>query len=459
MADNVVLDEDRPWQELERLLDEGSHDNLEAYIADLAPSDVARCIARLDAAHRDIILGALDAGTAAELLEQLSDAQGLALMEHTAPDKAAAIVQELPSDSQADLIASMPAESAASILGEMDPDVADATRALAAYPADSAGGLMVREFVFFLGTSTVREVIQDLRRRADELEELAIQYIYVVAESGVLAGVLRLRDVLLAKGNRLVSEIMINKPAAVGVTAGLEELLDRFEATGFLGLPVEDEQGRLVGLIHRAGLDEAFDERSELRRLKSQGIVGGEELRSMPVLRRSSRRLSWLSVNILLNLLAASVIAAYQDTLSSVIALVVFLPIISDMSGCSGNQAVAVSMRELTLGVIKPIDVFYVWRKELMVGAINGVVLGLLVGLLAYLWQDNLALALVVGLALALNSLVAVSIGGAVPLVLQRLGKDPALASGPILTTLTDMCGFFFVLRFATLAMPYLVPA
>ncbi|MGK0265459.1 MAG: magnesium transporter, partial [Planctomycetota bacterium] len=119
----------------------------------------------------------------------------------------------------------------------------------------------------------------------------------------------------------------------------------------------------------------------------------------------------------------------------------------------------AVSMRELTLGVIKPIDVFYVWRKELMVGAINGVVLGLLVGLLAYLWQDNLALALVVGLALALNSLVAVSIGGAVPLVLQRLGKDPALASGPILTTLTDMCGFFFVLRFATLAMPYLVPA
>ena len=157
--------------------------------------------------------------------------------------------------------------------------------------------------------------------------------------------------------------------------------------------------------------------------------------------------------------MAASVIAGYQDTLSAVISLAVFLPIISDMSGCSGNQAVAVSMRELTLGVIKPVDVFYVWRKELAVGLINGLVLGVLLGVTAYLWQGNVALSLVVGIALALNSLVAVSIGGAVPLLLRRFGKDPALASGPILTTLTDMCGFFLVLKFATFAMAHLLPA
>ena len=173
----------------------------------------------------------------------------------------------------------------------------------------------------------------------------------------------------------------------------------------------------------------------------------------MPVRVRSSRRLSWLSVNILLNLMAASVIAFYQDTLSSVIALAVFLPIISDMSGCTGNQAVAVSMRELSLGIIKPGETFRVWFQEIRVGLINGLVLGILLGLAAFLWKGNIYLGLVVGGALAINTLVAVSIGGTVPLILKKLNVDPALASGPILTTITDMIGFFLALSFATIAL------
>ncbi len=171
----------------------------------------------------------------------------------------------------------------------------------------------------------------------------------------------------------------------------------------------------------------------------------------MPTLLRSRRRLSWLSVNILLNIVAASVIALYQDTLARVIALAVFLPIISDMSGCSGNQAVAVSLRELSLGVVKPFEVLYVAAKEAVVGLVNGLVLGLLVAAAAWLYAGNAWLGLVVGGALAINTVVAVLIGGTVPLVLRRRGMDPALASGPILTTITDMCGFFLALSFASL--------
>jgi magnesium transporter len=450
---------ERPWEDLERLLDEGQREPLVAYFEQLAPAEVARCIDRLDSDHRDMVLGSLDAETAAELLEHLTEAQGLELMENAEPAQAAAIVEELSSDWQADLLAAMPAESAESILEQMDPEAAQAARALAAYPSDTAGGLMMREFVFFEETASVKHVIEELRRRADEIEDLSIQYIYVVNANGALTGVLPLRDVLLARGNRLAGDVMIAKPATVSVAADMDAVLDMFEETGFLGLPVADDQGQMVGIVHRSDVDEAFEERAERRRLQQQGIVGGEELRSMPVWRRSYRRLSWLSANIVLNLMAASVIAGYQDTLSAVISLAVFLPIISDMSGCSGNQAVAVSMRELTLGVIKPVDVFYVWRKELAVGLINGLVLGVLLGVTAYLWQGNVALSLVVGIALALNSLVAVSIGGAVPLLLRRFGKDPALASGPILTTLTDMCGFFLVLKFATFAMAHLLSA
>ena len=187
------------------------------------------------------------------------------------------------------------------------------------------------------------------------------------------------------------------------------------------------------------------------------GILGGEELRTMPLRTRSARRLSWLSINIVLNIIAASVIAFYQDTLTAVIALAVFLPIISDMSGCSGSQAVAVSMRELSLGLIRPAEFLHVFRKEAVVGVVNGVMLGLLLGAVAFLWKGNAVLGLVVAGALSLNTIIAVCIGGTVPLLLRRFGQDPALASGPILTTITDMCGFFLVLSFASAALPWLV--
>ena len=173
----------------------------------------------------------------------------------------------------------------------------------------------------------------------------------------------------------------------------------------------------------------------------------------MPLLQRSGRRLSWLSLNIVLNIIAASVIALYQDTLAAVIALAVFLPMVSDMSGCSGNQAVAVSMRELSLGLVRPNELARVLAKEAGIGLLNGLVLGLMLGAAAWFWKGNPFLGLVVGGALALNTFVAVSFGGLIPLALKRMKLDPALVSSPLLTTVTDMCGFFFVLSFASLML------
>ena len=146
-------------------------------------------------------------------------------------------------------------------------------------------------------------------------------------------------------------------------------------------------------------------------------------------------------------------IAAYEDTLQAVIALAIFLPMVSDMSGCSGNQAVAVSIRELTLGIIRPKDFLRILKKEGLLGIINGVVLGIILGTIAAIWKDNAYLGLVVGSALALNTVLSVILGGLIPLVLKRFKADPALASSPILTTCTDMCGFFLVLNLASLAL------
>ncbi len=439
---------------LERLVDDGNAEALGSLIEELDPGEAARALDRLDADTQSRVLTTLDPERAALLIDEISDVQAASLIAELEPAHAAAIVTELPSDERADLLNELVHEDREAILGAMPADSAVAIRELASYEPNVAGGLMVTEYAAVDESATLAEIIDVLRDRS--VVTFDVQYIYVTSGEGRLVGVLRLRDLLLSSPKRIARDIMVRDPHSVDVRAPLDDLDDFFAHHTFLGVPVVDVAGRLVGVVRRHDVEEAVGERIEDEFRKTQGIVGGEELRSMPVWRRSTRRLSWLSVNIGLNVLAASVIAFYQDTIASVISLAVFLPIISDMSGCSGNQAVAVSMRELSLGLATPRDVARVWTKEVSVGMLNGLVLGVLIGAVAWLWKGMPALGLVVGGALMLNTIVAVSIGGTVPLLLKRLRMDPALASGPILTTVTDMCGFLLVLSFATLMLPTL---
>ncbi|MFT5286975.1 MAG: magnesium transporter [Planctomycetota bacterium] len=452
-----INDENEVREEFERLVEDGDGEGAQAALEQLSVGETAHLVSRLDEEEQEQLLVTLTPLDAADLVEQLSDAQAADIVERLDPAQAAAILRELPSNEQADLLAALDDDDAEEILAELEPEEAQEARQLSSYAGDVAGGLMATEFLTYSDTALVGEVIEDLRKKADEYEDEDTQYVYVSSTTGALAGVLRLRDLLFARSRRPVSEIMIANPMTVLVTASLDELADHFERHAFLGLPVVDDQQRLLGVIQRADVDEALSSRSQTAFMKAKGIVRGEELRTMPIWSRSATRLTWLIPNIVLNLIAASVIGRYQDTIEAVVALALFLPIISDMSGCSGNQAVAVSIRELTLGLVKPRELFYVWSKEIRVGVINGLALGTLISAIAWAWKGNAWLGLVVGGAMMLNTMVAVSIGGAIPLVLKRLGVDPALASGPILTTATDAFGFFLVLSLATALLPQLV--
>jgi magnesium transporter len=393
----------------------------------------------------------------ASLLELLSDAQTVAIIEDLPPAQAAAIVEELPSAERADLLGELPVADAAAILEHMPPAEASGTRILLQYPPDSAGGLMITEYVSYPDRFSVGDVVDDLRDQGERYSDYEIQYCYVMDDEAKLIGVLRLRDLLMAPHALPVRSLMLRDPLHVQVDAGLDNLKQFFDDHPFVGVPVTDSQGVLVGVVRRSAVEEALGDRATEAFLAVTGLIGEDELRTMPVLHRARRRLSWLSINIVLNVIAASVIAFYQDTLAAVIALAVFLPIISDMSGCSGNQAVAVSIRELTLGLVKPYEFLRVIVKEGAVGLINGIALGILLGGVAMLWKGNLYLGLVVGSALMFNTLVAVLLGGLIPLALKGLKQDPALASGPILTTVTDMVGFFLVLSFASAMLTLLM--
>ncbi len=425
-------------------------------LEDLGPEDQRWTWARLNDEERDQVVHLLEKEDLADLVQHLAEAQAIELLEDLTPDEAADIVEELPDEVGGHLLRGMDDEESSAIIEKIEDEDKQELRERIEYEWDSAGGMMSEAALAFPSHASVGEVLDDLSANAEEYADHDVQYAYVVDGEEKLQGVLRLRDLVLTPRFTKLAEIMIGSPHSVRVDETLRELADFFEDHNFIGLPVVDDRGRLKGVVLREAVREALADNSASDYLRSRGIVGGEELRSMPLAGRCLRRLSWLAPNIVLNLVAASVIAANESTLAAVIALAVFLPIVSDMSGCSGNQAVAVSIRELTLGTLRPRDFLLVFFKEGAVGVINGLVLGALLGAVAAFWKGSVILGLVVGGALALNTILSVLIGGLVPLMLKRFKVDPALASGPILTTCTDLCGFFLVLTIAKMFLDQL---
>ncbi|MEZ4483246.1 MAG: magnesium transporter [Syntrophotaleaceae bacterium] len=443
----------KPWERLLELVEAGDGDHLLEFLNSINPMDTALAISRLRMEDQSRLFSMLNPVDAAEVIEDITDTHAADLIEDLSPEQAAAILGELDSDLVADLLGELDDEDAQAIIDQMEPEEAEEARQFLEYSSDTAGGLMISEYLDYRIDQKIGDVHVDLQANRQEYVDYHVQYIYVTDQAGRLCGVLRMHDLLFLSHSSALSSVMISQPLSVSVDATLEDLRNFFEEHALFGVPVVDADNRLLGVVLPEAVEEAKCKRGVRQFLGFSGIVGGEEFRSMPLLLRSGRRLSWLSLNIVLNIIAASVIALYQDTLAAVIALSVFLPMVSDMSGCSGNQAVAVSMRELSLGLVRPGELARVLVKEAGVGILNGAVLGLMLGVAAWLWKGNAFLGLVVGGALALNTLVAVSFGGLIPLALKRLKLDPALVSSPLLTTVTDMCGFFFVLSFASIML------
>lgn len=445
--------QERPWDYLTRLIETGDAVLLLAFLDHMSAAETARAISRLSHEAQGKLFGLLAPEDAADIIEDISDTQAVDLIEDLPPEQAAAILEELDSDHTVDILGDMDADEVEAILSHMTAEDAEEARQFMAYPADTAGGMMISEFLSFSAGTTIKAVLDELQENREEYADYHVQYFYVTDEEEKLCGVLRMHDLLFPARTKTLEQVMISNPLRLPVAAGMDEMREFFADHDFFGVPVVDPDDRLLGVLLPESVDEAEQEESIQQFLGISGIIGGEEFRSMPLYNRAGRRLSWLSLNIVLNIIAASVIALYQDTLAAAITLAVFLPMVSDMSGCSGNQAVAVSMRELSLGLVRPTELLRVLGKEVSLGVINGLALGLLLGGVAFFWQGNAWLGLVVGGSLAANTVVAVSLGGLLPLLLKRLKMDPALVSGPLLTTVTDMCGFFFVLSFASLVL------
>lgn len=424
-------------------------------IARLHPVEAAQVVSNLSQEDQDALFDLLSAVEAADVLDQMQTPDQVAILSAMTAEEAAHIVEEMAPDEAADVLSHISPLRTFEILSRMRHEQAEEAQKLLAYPEDSAGALMSTEFMAFPETLTIAETIERLRRSLVAQNTERFNYLYVTDGKGRLVGVLVVRDLIIKHPQLLISQIMHAKVVSVLVTTPRREVGRIFRQYNLHALPVIDNNQKIIGIITADDAAELIHELATEDVLKLEGI-STEQTRSMPWWKISRLRLSWLSVNIFLNMVAASVIAYYQDTLRAAIAVAVFLPIISDMSGCSGMQSVAVSVRDLALDRTKSRDFVEVFLKEFTVGIVNGAVLGLQIGLVAWLWKGEIILGAVVAFALWINTILAVVIGGLLPLGLKRFRLDPAIASGPVLTTITDMAGFATVLSLATRFLPFL---
>ncbi len=430
---------------LPELLRAGRIDEFVRRALELEPADLADVLSSLDEDERLTAVRALPPEVSGEALIEMPEEEHaedtLAALE---PEQAADIVDELADDDAADILQELEPEEQERILSEVE-DRSDVDRLLA-YDEESAGGLMTTHVVTVFDTVTAGEAIEEIRRQAEEME--GFYQVFVVDPANRLVGLLPLNQLVTSPPGRSVREFM--EPAEITVTPDRDQeevarLMARYNVPS---IPVVDGNGVLLGRVTFDDVIDVVEAETTEDLLQFGGVSASEEL-GAPWRGAVRSRLPWLYVNLLTAFAAASVVLVFSDAIQELKWLAVFMPVIAGMGGNAGTQALAVSVRRIALGQVPAGSEGRIVGKEMLVGLVNGFSNALVAGAIGWLAAGP-QFGAVVALAMTANLAVAGFAGAFVPLLLERLKIDPAIASSIFVTTFTDMCGFFLLLGLAT---------
>jgi magnesium transporter len=419
----------------------------------LHPADVADSLQRLPVDEALATLRQLSKVDAAAVLAELDEELRPRLIEGLSSPELAGIIAQLDHNAAADVLAELPEERRPEVMAGLPTEEKAKVDTLLIYRPDTAGGIMSDRFIRLRTDQTVQQCLETLQGKADETEG-GISYLYVTNETGRLVGIVSMRDLVFRGRQRTIGDIMSREVKHVAVDDDQEKIAQLFEHYHYLALPVLDRDGRLVGVVSaRQVMDVMQEEATEDMQL----MVGlsGEERALTPWQKSIKGRLPWLCINLATAFLAAAVVGMFESTIAKWTALAVFLPIVAGQGGNAGVQTLTVIIREMALGEMTIGDGRKALVKEVILGILNGIAIGVLVGFIGWFWKGNIVLGVVVGVAMLLNMVAAALSGVLVPYTLKALRIDPALASSIMVTTVTDVAGFFFFLGLAALAMQW----
>lgn len=412
----------------------------------LRPADQADLMEELDTPDQVALLSRLEPMESADVLEEMEDEDAAMLAELLPSEQLADILDEMEVDEAADVLGDLPQEKVTETLREMDEpeDVISLLR----YPDDTAGGLMTGAVITLRQDWTAEKALAELRRVGPESE--STYYLFVVDEEERLLGVIGLRDLVTAPVDMPVVERMATDVVSVLVTTDQEECARTLSRYGYMALPVVDEIGRFLGVITADDLIEVAEDEATEDMYRMVGITGEE--RVFGSARESIlKRLPWLAINILTLFVAITVVDVFEEVIAGMVALAVFLPLVSGEGGNAGSQTTTVIVRGIALGEVESSDGARALFKELRVAMINGALIGLGTAIVAYFWKGDWRIAAGICLAMVLNFLMAAATGVLIPLGLKKVNVDPALASAAFVTGFTDTFGFLFFLGIVSL--------
>ncbi|GIX40931.1 MAG: magnesium transporter MgtE [Leptospiraceae bacterium] len=453
--DYLTFLESKEWKEhLLRLLQEEKEQEIKEILDELYDSDIAFFIEQIDKEDAIKLLQYLEPERQGAVLLELDTHVRNELIKELSPEKIKIIVDELESDLQADILNALTEDKKSRVLSLLNPEDRFDVTELLNYPEGTAGSIMSKEIVAVPEDATVNQAINVLRKVSKETDD--IYNVFVIDEFGRYKGHITLRKLILSKPTTKVKRIMETELLPIPVDMDVEEVANFFTRYDLITAPVVDEKGILVGRITADDIMEVIQEESTEDILRLGG-VSEEETIETPLWKAAWTRTYWLIINLATAFLAASVVKLFEDNIQKVVTLASFLPIVAGMGGNAATQTMSFIIRNIALGEIKEKGEKRFLIRSLLLGLLTGISLSFISMLIIYLLTSNIWLTIIMGIAMFGNLVIAAITGAIVPILLDKLNIDPAIASSIFVTTFTDMGGFFLVLSFASLFMNYLI--
>jgi len=420
---------------------------LQALLDALHPADIAYVLETLPLTDRMAIWQRVKADRDGEILLEVSDSVRESLIADMDEQEILAAVEPLDADELADLVEDLPSEVLPELMASLDAQQRERVQAALSYPDDQIGALMDFEMVTIRDDISLETVLRYLRR----FEELPPQTdkLFVINHDNLLTGVLPLHWLLVNSLEKRVSEVMAPDVNTFHPTDDAYEVAQAFERYDLVTAPVVDGNGHLIGRITIDAMVDVLREESENEALNRGGLREEEDVFAS-VWKSIRNRWAWLAVNLVTAFIASRVIGLFEGSIQHLVALATLMPIVAGIGGNSGNQTITMIVRALALDQITPASARRLWRKEIAVALINGLVWGSVIGVVAWLLYDNIELGMVMTAAMTLNLVLAAFCGVGIPIMMMRMGRDPALGSSVLITAMTDSGGFFIFLGLAT---------
>lgn len=449
MSDNTQQNSaNHPINTLSEALESGRFIRMRRLLASLHPAETAHLLESLPPAERKVTWPIINPDLRGDVLSYLGEDVQSDLIQNMDTADLVSATEDLPPDDVADILQNLPSHITKEVLKVMDDQHRRRVEAILAYDEDTAGGLMNTDVVTIRSDITLEVVLRYLRLLGELPENT--DSLYVVDHKDHYLGTLTLSQVVSRSRSLTVSQVMSHQIEAIQASTDESDVALRFEKHDLISAPVVDKDNHLLGRITIDDVVDVIRDDAEHTMLSMAGL-GEDEDTFAPVQRSVHRRSLWLGVNLLTAFLASWVIGIFDTTIEKQVALAILMPIVASMGGVAGSQTLTLVIRSMALNQLNDKNQRWLLRKELSVGAINGLIWAFAIAFVTYLWFNSLELGILIGVAIIINLVAAALAGVSIPLALRRFGIDPALSGGVLLTTVTDVVGFVAFLGFATL--------